>query len=115
MQVRLILRDLSGKFCWDASTLYAPPLEELIDCSRGIDSPTPSIESTEVSQSIAPPPPPFTHRDSRDEMTSSISAMTSPPRDALRHRQIGVLPSIEDSADDLDNLDDVSCVYLIFL
>lgn len=45
----------------------------------------------------------------RDEtlMTSSL-VVTSPPRHTLRHRPPGTLPTHEDSADDLDNLDDVS-------
>lgn len=49
----------------------------------------------------------------RDEtmMTSSL-VVTSPPRHTLRHRPPGTLPTHEDSADDLDNLDDVSHTFI---
>lgn len=44
----------------------------------------------------------------RDDTMSSSLVVTSPPRHTLRHRPLGVLPTHEDSAEDLDNLDDVS-------
>lgn len=47
------------------------------------------------------------HTDSRDDIMSSSFVVTSPPRHTLRHRPPGVLPTHEDSAEDLDNLDDV--------
>lgn len=52
---------------------------------------------------------------SRDDAMSSSFVVTSPPRHTLRHRPPGVLPIHEDSADDLDNLDDVSCVAILYM
>ena len=44
----------------------------------------------------------------REDAMSSSLLVTSPPRHTLRHRPPGILPTHEDSAEDLDNLDDVS-------
>lgn len=115
MQVRLILRDLSGKFCWDASMLFAPPSDDYAECPTGENTPP-----TPPSESDSNPIPHLSvSSGSRDDMNSSMLITSSVPRHALRHRSTGVLPSVEDSADDLDNLDDVrlhllpSCIHLI--
>ncbi|XP_063845540.1 ral GTPase-activating protein subunit alpha-2-like isoform X2 [Scylla paramamosain] len=134
-EVRLILRDLSGKFSWDASLLYAPP-DECVQEQPNLKHPphpphsphqptqtqmTQQQQATITSvttnfQTGAIPSPmglgvPFslaTGLDaSRDDTMSSSLVVTSPPRHTLRHRPPGVLPTHEDSAEDLDNLDDL--------
>ena len=79
-QVRVILRDISGKFSWDASVLYSAP-------------PPPSGEREYVVQQPAPSPP--------------LSTVLSPPRHTTRHRPAQELPCHETSAEDLDDLDDL--------
>ncbi|XP_050708752.1 ral GTPase-activating protein subunit alpha-2-like isoform X3 [Eriocheir sinensis] len=134
-EVRLILRDLSGKFSWDASLLYAPP-DECVQEQPGVKHPPhpphsphqstqvqvqqqqqPIIASVTTNfQTGAIPSPtglgvPFNlppGLDSgRDDTMSSSLVVTSPPRHTLRHRPPGVLPTHEDSAEDMDNLDDL--------
>ena len=79
-QVRVILRDISGKFSWDASILYNPP--------GGCDRPfTPSLEGMSVGGGGGSP--------------------LSPPRHTVRHRPPSELPGHETSALDLDQLDDL--------
>ncbi|KAB7502536.1 Ral GTPase-activating protein subunit alpha-1 [Armadillidium nasatum] len=102
-EVRLILRDLSGKFCWDASMLFAPPSDDYAECHTGENTPP-----TPPSESDSNPIPHLSvSSGSRDDMNSSMLITSSVPRHALRHRSTGVLPSVDDSADDLDNLDDL--------
>ncbi|MPC07518.1 Ral GTPase-activating protein subunit alpha-2 [Portunus trituberculatus] len=133
--VRLILRDLSGKFSWDASLLYAPPDECVQEQPSQKHPPHPphsphqptQAQMTQQQQTTitsvttnfqtgAIPSPtglgvPFslaTALDTgRDDTMSSSLVVTSPPRHTLRHRPPGVLPTHEDSAEDLDNLDDL--------
>ncbi|XP_068249956.1 ral GTPase-activating protein subunit alpha-2 isoform X1 [Palaemon carinicauda] len=133
-EVRLILRDLSGKFSWDSSLLYAPPSESAQEQpSRTYNQHhVPQQHQTQPPQQAAvspgqagvlPSPPinsgysglgvQFTpsggmnHLDNRDDAMSSSLLITSPPRHTLRHRPPGILPTHEDSAEDLDNLDDL--------
>lgn len=133
-EVRLILRDLSGKFSWDATLLYAPPSECIADPAIHVHhqqmkqsqqlqaqaQQQPSM-SPGATPGAPPPLPGYTglgvqfssasslehHTDSRDDIMSSSFVVTSPPRHTLRHRPPGVLPTHEDSAEDLDNLDDL--------
>ena len=78
-QVRVILRDISGKFSWDASILYSPP--------GTTDRPfTPSWAGV---------------------YTPTTQQITSPPRHTTRHRPPSELPTHETSAQDLDQLDDL--------
>ncbi|KAK7072472.1 Ral GTPase-activating protein subunit alpha-2, partial [Halocaridina rubra] len=132
-EVRLILRDLSGKFSWDSSLLYAPPSESIQEApanahqhhtSHLYSQPPPQTSiSPGVSTLPSPPIPPsagypalgiqFSSSGSlgligsRDDIMSSSLVVTSPPRHTLRHRPAGILPTHEDSAEDLDNLDDL--------
>ncbi|XP_076041404.1 ral GTPase-activating protein subunit alpha-2 isoform X2 [Oratosquilla oratoria] len=116
-EVRLIMRDLSGKFSWDASLLYSPPMD--LPHDPNLDVPPPHTAASHFGAGIA-----FQgfgqHMGmgplvgaagglggSRDDVMSSSILVTSPPRHTLRHRLPGVLPTHEDSADDLDNLDDL--------
>ncbi|KAF2363976.1 Rap GTPase activating protein domain [Trinorchestia longiramus] len=124
-EVRLIMRDLSGKFTWDASLLCAPPPDAL-DCSNS--SGLPSLDDTCSTQhEHSPPAPPAALQDprlvaasvvgasthelhlSRDDLmsTSVVGAPLLAPRNMTRRRPTGYLPSHQDSAHDLDNLDDL--------
>ena len=80
-QVRVILRDISGKFSWDASILYSPP-------SVASDQPFNPVTWHGVSGHVS-------------------TAVTSPPRHTTRHRPPSELPTHETSAQDLDQLDDL--------
>ena len=82
LQVRVILRDISGKFSWDASVLYSahPPV-----------SPSPS------SPWHLPPGGGLT----------TATTVTSPPRHTTRQRPAKELPTQETAAEDLDQLADL--------
>lgn len=97
-QVRIILRNLGGKFCWDSSILYS-----LKDDST-------------LTRSTRPPLPPFfTARPYQREelMISSFIGgdgaiiQPSPPRLSVRHRPPNSMPKWEDTAEDMDNLEDL--------
>ncbi len=97
MQVRIILRNLGGKFCWDSSILY-------------------SLKNDSTLTRQAKPPPPLINKRAfqRDEfMTSSFIGgdgaviQPSPPRLSVRHRPPNSMPNWEDTAEDMDNLEDL--------
>ncbi|KAA0185849.1 hypothetical protein HAZT_HAZT009887, partial [Hyalella azteca] len=125
-EVRLIMRDLSGKFSWDASMLCAPPSDVLDSCnSSGLPSLDDSC-STQHDHGAANVTPYSGHDRaalntagsvtsshelhlSRDDLMSSslVGAPLMAPRNMTRRRPPGALPSHQDSAHDLDNLDDL--------
>ena len=78
-QVRIILRDISGKFAWDTSMLYTPS----------------SMQSRPPAPSWAGVSAPHT------------ASVLSPPRHTKRHRPPTELPTHEAAAQDLDQLDDL--------
>ena len=81
-QVRVILRDISGKFSWDASILYSP-------------------QTTGQGQEKVFTP-------ARVESGRCEAAQVlSPPRHTTRHRPPSQLPTHETAAQDLDQLDDL--------
>ena len=82
-QVRIILRDISGKFSWDTSILYSPP-----------------------PPSQQPAAPLVCEAGPGGAGVSAVSVM-SPPRHTIRHRPPGELPTHESSAPDLDQLADM--------
>lgn len=84
-QVRVILRDISGKFCWDATALYAP--EDCVSSGKPCDL-----------KNWPSPRHPDLHKNRLN---------SNNPVQALRHRNANILPSHEDAAEDLDNLDDL--------
>ncbi|XP_046445727.1 ral GTPase-activating protein subunit alpha-1-like isoform X1 [Daphnia pulex] len=96
-QVRIILRNLGGKFCWDSSILYS-----LKDDST-------------LTRPVKPPPPLINTRAFQHEelMTSSFIGgdgaiiQPSPPRLSVRHRPPNSMPRWEDTAEDMDNLEDL--------
>ncbi|CRL05977.1 CLUMA_CG018909, isoform A [Clunio marinus] len=108
-QVRLLLRDLNGKSCWDASIIYCEPKiqaetelfgEEIeFDCAA-------KAKSFQRFQSYGGKTQ-FSGV-SLDPMISTIGInMTQPPRHTLRHRQPHQLPLAKDMSPDLDQLDDL--------
>ncbi|KAH8306109.1 hypothetical protein KR018_001697 [Drosophila ironensis] len=87
-QVRVLMRDLNGKACWDASILYSEPRKTEEPPARTM--------------------PKIHHQQPLDSMVSSIVAHElQAPRHTLRHRPAGVLPLAKDMAPDLDQLDDM--------
>ncbi|XP_012275924.1 ral GTPase-activating protein subunit alpha-1 isoform X2 [Orussus abietinus] len=87
--VRVLLRDLAGKASWDSSILYSQPFTE-------DDSTTPYPPSVEWSGDF--------HRKNPSNVSSLQSCL---PRHTLRHRDPNVLPTYENAASDMDNLDDL--------
>lgn len=128
-QVRVLLRDLNGKACWDASILYREPKIQITNIDNVDEKPNLQIGS---------------HQDSKyfmdkaqiqmghhhhghgarnflvgasplDPLTSTIIGLPLNPRQhTLRHRPPNQLPIASDLAPDLDQLDDVSVVSWIF-
>uniref|UniRef100_A0A182QFZ2 Rap-GAP domain-containing protein n=1 Tax=Anopheles farauti TaxID=69004 RepID=A0A182QFZ2_9DIPT len=123
-QVRLLLRDLNGKACWDASILYQEP---------SLANPTPlatDYERNSTFQSAAPVSRHYAYSTvpsgqltggsvaarhfasgsaSIDPLMSTAIGlpMTHGPRHTLRHRPVHQLPVAKDLAPDLDQLDDL--------
>ncbi|XP_026816588.1 ral GTPase-activating protein subunit alpha-1 isoform X1 [Rhopalosiphum maidis] len=88
-QVRVLQRDLVGKSCWDISPLYCGPnYEHESDDNLFIINPV--QKNNEAEESIV--------------VTYSTNCQT---QHTIRHRAPNVLPTFENSADDLDNLDDL--------
>lgn len=95
-QVRVLLRDLSGKSCWDASILYKTP--EIIEQDPTPSNFMPVLEKGPIDNYIQP------------ESFIMNSAIHTLPQRAMRHRPSNVLPDISNAAPDLDQLDDVSII-----
>ncbi|XP_012156617.1 probable Rho GTPase-activating protein CG5521 isoform X1 [Ceratitis capitata] len=116
-QVRVLLRDLNGKACWDASILYSEPrrhVKQLTSEGAAIAHVSGSIVAAEragdsMQRSLNTTPQ--HHRNVSQPMDSLISSMIGldvlPPRHTLRHRPAGELPLAKDLAPDLDQLDDL--------
>lgn len=85
-QVRVIFRDLAGKASWDASVLYGTPDQ----CRK----PEIILDSEFLDASAG------------NSFLNSL-CVTTLPQDTLRHRPPNVLPTYRNSADDMDNLDDL--------
>lgn len=83
-QVRIILRDISGKFCWDSSALY------------GLTKSKNGHNELDYSKITAPM-----------DLNSAGAKNLGVHRQAMRRRNETVLPSNENTADDMDNLDDL--------
>lgn len=92
-QVRVLLRDLSGKASWDASILYRKPQ---------VDSKEPQTENEAPYSLIGGS---LNFLQSESILHRSISNL---PQRAMRHRAPNVLPVVANAAQDLDQLDDVS-------
>ncbi|XP_045468586.1 ral GTPase-activating protein subunit alpha-1 isoform X2 [Harmonia axyridis] len=88
-QVRVLLRDLSGKASWDASILYKKPDQETEPSEPKVASYRSHIEPTQLESLMI------------DNFQHGL------PQRAMRHRPPSVLPDISNSAPDLDQLDDL--------
>ncbi|XP_050439323.1 ral GTPase-activating protein subunit alpha-1 isoform X2 [Adelges cooleyi] len=89
-QVRILQRDLIGKSCWDISPLY---------CGPNFD-PDKDFSETFLEDTI--------RENSGNQESIMVSCGTNfQTQHTMRHRAPDVLPTFENSADDLDNLDDL--------
>jgi hypothetical protein len=119
-EVRIILRDISGKFVWDTSSLISNPPSPaaLFDQINGGDdrqgsvagfygrAPTPAAWNAASAPPPNVPPPPFPCA-AGTGTTTTAGSFFSPPRHTKRHRPPGELPTHEAAAADLDQLDDL--------
>lgn len=114
-QVRVLLRDLNGKACWDASILYSEPKRE---CPKVEGYAPSSLDPRGFSPSHVQR---MNQVQPMDSLMHSIQGLDiAPPRHTLRHRPLGELPLAKDLAPDLDQLDDVSicknvCYYCLLM
>lgn len=123
-QVRVLLRDLNGKSCWDVSILYKEPqrthsMAENKIGGSGDDAARSKIGSmnlydkhdksfSSVSKTSFQSSRSFIIGASLDPMTSTIGIPLNPLRHTIRHRPPHQLPLAKDMAPDLDQLDDVN-------
>jgi hypothetical protein len=106
-QIRMILRDLNGKSCWDASIIFCEPRLniEIESSSDEID-----FDCSSRQRSLTKPNFPMKHHIgiSLDPMISTVGLnVMQAPRHTLRHRPPHQLPIAKDIAPDLDQLDDL--------
>ncbi|KAL1487986.1 hypothetical protein ABEB36_015366 [Hypothenemus hampei] len=87
-QVRVLLRDMSGKSSWDASILYKSP--ELIQAISE-EATTLDCNDSFIAESES----------------LSFSIRQNLPQRVMRHRPPNILPEVSNSAPDLDQLDDL--------
>ncbi|XP_008195928.1 probable Rho GTPase-activating protein CG5521 isoform X1 [Tribolium castaneum] len=93
-QVRVLLRDLSGKASWDASILYRTPDTDNEEFQVGqVEIETNASQGKWGPMSLQP--------------ESFIGCPSNLPQRAMRHRSPNVLPDVSNSAPDLDQLDDL--------
>ncbi|CAH0550342.1 unnamed protein product [Brassicogethes aeneus] len=90
-QVRVILRDLSGKSSWDASILYK----------------TPGVEEGDQNTNQTDDNPKWGQISCIQPESLMVANLHTLPQHAMRHRPPNVLPEISNSAPDLDQLDDL--------
>ncbi|XP_050302652.1 probable Rho GTPase-activating protein CG5521 isoform X3 [Anthonomus grandis grandis] len=92
-QVRVLLRDISGKSSWDASILYRTPesVEEEAKTDLIVDYDLSDTGSCMEPESLMP---------------EGLIPQNLPQR-AMRHRPPNVLPDVSNAAPDLDQLDDL--------
>ncbi|XP_074027407.1 probable Rho GTPase-activating protein CG5521 isoform X2 [Leptinotarsa decemlineata] len=92
-QVRVLLRDLSGKSSWDASILYRTP--ENVRQTEQRDVMPPVVVKENIEKYCQP------------ESLMISSPLHTLPQRAMRHRPPNILPEISNAAPDLDQLDDL--------
>lgn len=118
-QVRVLLRDINGKACWDVSILYKEP-----SIHFGEEKP----KSTERQHFFSDKSSLTFHSKtfqtgrgfsigaaSLDPMLSTVGMPANPLRHTMRHRPPTQLPVAKDVAPDLDQLDDVSVESVVCL
>ncbi|XP_022909230.2 probable Rho GTPase-activating protein CG5521 isoform X1 [Onthophagus taurus] len=92
-QVRVLLRDLSGKACWDASILYRSP-----DSLKSVPEVNiPFIKESGGKWGLG----------SIQPESLMVGTQTHLPQRAMRHRNPNILPDTSNAALDLDQLDDL--------
>lgn len=115
-QVRVLLRDLNGKACWDACILYREPKIQITNIDNIDEKPNAQSANqegryfTDKSQMNKPYHPSgrnFMVGASLDPLTSTVGLPLNPRQHTLRHRPPNQLPLANDIAADMDQLDDV--------
>lgn len=114
-QVRVLLRDLNGKACWDASILYREPKIQITNIDNIDEKPNLQIGVNQDSKyfsdkaqiTMSHGARNFLVGASLDPLTSTIGLPLNPRQHTLRHRPPNQLPVAKDLAPDLDQLDDV--------
>lgn len=115
-QVRVLLRDLNGKACWDASILYREPKIQITNIDNIDEKPNLQIGANQDSKYFMDKAQiTMGHHGARnflvgaslDPLTSTIGLPLNPRQHTLRHRPPSQLPIANDLAPDLDQLDDV--------
>lgn len=106
-QVRMILRDLNGKACWDASLIFCEPRIQTEQETQGDE-----VDFDSARQKSYVRPDMYGMKNhigiSLDPMISTVGLnLLQPPRHTLRHRPANQLPVYKDIAPDLDQLDDL--------
>lgn len=119
-QVRVLLRDLNGKACWDASILYREPKIQITNIDNIDEKPELKIDANQDSKYFMDKAQInsqyYQHGGTRnfmactslDPLTSTIGMPLNQRQHTLRHRPPNTLPVARDLAPDLDQLDDVS-------
>lgn len=112
-QVRVLLRDLSGKACWDASILYREPSgiklfnDNSTSCKNDSSSNQQQYFADKFTYLSKSPYAPHRFNNQIDPMMSSVGMPTIPPRHTMRHRPPHQLPLAKDLAPDFDQLNDL--------
>ncbi|KAG1693961.1 Ral GTPase-activating protein subunit alpha-1 [Nymphon striatum] len=117
-QVRVIIRNLSGKFSWDSTLLHYQmsgiiPNSLVVSDSTALQNPPHySSPNTDSSTESSLNSTPKSHNSStyghlHQSGSSSSSTSFSPQSNALQQRLPQNIPVIEDSTEDVDNLDDL--------
>ncbi|KAF5297114.1 hypothetical protein FQA39_LY02694 [Lamprigera yunnana] len=99
-QVRVLLRDLSGKACWDASILHCSP-----DAYTDSDEECGNCDSISTNLS-GKKWGPISYLQP-ESITIGSNMQPHLPQRAMRHRAPNVLPDTTNAAPDLDQLDDL--------
>lgn len=107
-QVRMLLRDLSGKASWDASILYRAPTQKKLERGDGDGA----FGGGGGDGGFGHGKGAMADRWSQPE---SLMVGNIQPHRAMRHRQPSQLPDVSNSAPDLDQLDDVSSVFFLIV
>ncbi|XP_065562907.1 ral GTPase-activating protein subunit alpha-1-like [Artemia franciscana] len=98
-EVRIIVRDLNGKHCWDSAILY----NDTSMCDNSEETPDTSNDEDSLLLSVP---------GKREDIFSMSSSMINErflvaPHNTVRHRPSGELPSWVNTEQDMDNLHDV--------
>lgn len=108
-QVRMILRDLNGKSCWDASIIYCEPKTNNTEAENTSDEVDFDCSMRQKYRSSN-----FGMKNNQISLDPMISSVgfnfnVQPPhtRHTLRHRPAHQLPLASDISPDLDQLDDL--------